>query len=138
MVQTNGCDAHSFFLLGFPLASPSCLRPRPEYNIHRSLHHPRVVQLFDVFAIDTNAFCTVLEHCDGNDLDMYLKLRHKLTDREARSIITQVFQGLKYLNQQKQKIIHYDLKPGSADDTTRSGDARGGVWLCAFGGCDGR
>jgi tousled-like kinase len=84
-----------------------------EYNIHRSLNHPRVVQLYDVFAIDLNSFCTVLEYCDGQDLDMYLKTRHTLNEREARAIIMQVFSGLKYLNEQKQRIIHYDLKPVS-------------------------
>eukprot|EP00741_Cyanophora_paradoxa_P016426 tig00020912_g15861.t1 len=84
-----------------------------EYNIHRSLCHPRVVQLFDVFEIDNNSFCTVLEHCDGGDLDLYLKNQKTLPEREARCIIHQVFSGLKYLNSQKKKIIHYDLKPGN-------------------------
>jgi hypothetical protein len=41
-----------------------------EYNIHKNLDHHRVVQLFDVFAIDLNSFCTVLDYCDGSDLDM--------------------------------------------------------------------
>jgi serine/threonine protein kinase len=44
-----------------------------EYNIHKSLDHPRVVKLHDVFEIDANSFCTVLEYCDGHDLDFYLK-----------------------------------------------------------------
>lgn len=39
-----------------------------EYNIHKDLVHPRVVQLFDVFKIDNNSFCTVLEYCEGGDL----------------------------------------------------------------------
>jgi hypothetical protein len=26
-----------------------------------------------VFEIDANSFCTVLEYCDGHDLDFYLK-----------------------------------------------------------------
>lgn len=55
-----------------------------EYNIHKSLNHPRVVKLFDVFEIDANSFCTVLEYCDGHDLDFYLKqvrcLSNILTD----------------------------------------------------------
>ena len=84
-----------------------------EYNIHRTLTHPRVVQLYDVFAIDRDAFATVLEFCDGPDLDMYLKTRPLLSEREARCIIAQVFAGLKYLNSQRQRIIHYDLKPGN-------------------------
>ena len=47
-----------------------------EYNIHKNLQHPRIVQLFDVFEIDANSFCTVLEYCDGHDLDFYLKQVH--------------------------------------------------------------
>jgi tousled-like kinase len=84
-----------------------------EYNIHKNLVHSRVVQLFDVFAIDCNAFATVLDFCDGGDLDLYLKQKQSLNEREARCIIMQVLSGLQYLAQQKQKIIHYDLKPGN-------------------------
>eukprot|EP01102_Stenamoeba_stenopodia_P007793 TRINITY_DN2198_c0_g1_i1.p1 TRINITY_DN2198_c0_g1~~TRINITY_DN2198_c0_g1_i1.p1 ORF type:complete len:773 (-),score=121.37 TRINITY_DN2198_c0_g1_i1:107-2425(-) len=84
-----------------------------EYDIHKNLNHPRVVKLYDVFEIDDNSFCTVLEYCDGGDLDMYLKNHPILSEREAKSIISQIFQGLKYLNEQKRPIIHYDLKPGN-------------------------
>merc|ERR1719149_106437 len=34
-----------------------------EYDIHRTLDHPRITRLFDVFAIDLNSFCTVIEFC---------------------------------------------------------------------------
>jgi tousled-like kinase len=61
-----------------------------EKDIHRSLHHSRIVRLFDVFSIDSDSFCTVLEYCDGNDLDFYLKQHKQMTEREARSIIMQV------------------------------------------------
>ena len=104
-----------------------------EYNIHKNLQHPRIVQLFDVFEIDANSFCTVLEYCDGHDLDFYLKqvsvtkfkspknnlilsfpFQHKtISEREARSIVMQVSSALKYLNEIKPPIIHYDLKPGN-------------------------
>ncbi len=79
----------------------------------QDLNHPRVVSLFDVFKIDNNSFCTVLEYCEGGDLDVYLKTRNKLPEREAKLIIMQIFDGLKYLNEQKRPIIHYDLKPGN-------------------------
>jgi len=84
-----------------------------EAQIQKGLCHPRIVQLYDVFGIDRNTFCTVLELCEGMDLDEYLKANAPLTEREARSIITQLFEGLMYLTQQKQPIIHYDLKPGN-------------------------
>lgn len=36
-----------------------------EYNIHKTLVHPHIVRLWDIFEIDHNAFCTVLEYCSG-------------------------------------------------------------------------
>lgn len=84
-----------------------------EYTIHKSLKHPRVVQLVDIFEIDENTFCTVLEYCEGCDLDSYLRSNKTLPEKEARSIIAQVFSGLQYLTEQQKRIIHYDLKPGN-------------------------
>jgi len=84
-----------------------------EAQIQKSLSHPRIVRLYDVFVIDTNTFCTVLELCEGSDFDVYLNANRPLPEREARSIIIQIFEGLQYLAEQKQPIIHYDLKPGN-------------------------
>ena len=84
-----------------------------EYNIHKNLEHSRIVKLFDVFEIDANSFCTVLEYCDGHDLDFHLKQNKIIPERESRSIIMQVVSALKYLNEIKPPIIHYDLKPGN-------------------------
>eukprot|EP00698_Gefionella_okellyi_P018952 TRINITY_DN5751_c0_g1_i1.p1 TRINITY_DN5751_c0_g1~~TRINITY_DN5751_c0_g1_i1.p1 ORF type:complete len:726 (+),score=150.41 TRINITY_DN5751_c0_g1_i1:86-2179(+) len=84
-----------------------------EYDIHKSLNHPRIVRLFDVFPIDNNCFVTVLELCEGYDLDFYLKQKKTLDETEARLIITQLCRALQYLNEQPQPIIHYDLKPGN-------------------------
>ncbi|KAF3439503.1 hypothetical protein FNV43_RR17781 [Rhamnella rubrinervis] len=84
-----------------------------EYNIHKSLVHHHIVRLWDIFEIDQNTFCTILEYCSGKDLDAVLKATPVLPEREARIIIVQIFQGLVYLNKRTQKIIHYDLKPGN-------------------------
>lgn len=84
-----------------------------EYKIHKSVVHPRIVRLFDVFEIDENSFCTVLEYCSGHDLDFTLKQQQTIGEREAKLIIAQILSGLKYLNEQKQPVIHYDLKPGN-------------------------
>lgn len=58
------------------------------------------------------SFCTVLEYCEGNDLDFYLKQNKLISEKEARSIIVQTVSALKYLNEIKPPVIHYDLKPG--------------------------
>ncbi len=57
-------------------------------------------------------FCTVLEYLEGNDLDFYLKQNKTIAEKEARSIIVQTVSALRYLNEIKPPIIHYDLKPG--------------------------
>ncbi|KAI8525892.1 hypothetical protein RHMOL_Rhmol13G0266200 [Rhododendron molle] len=84
-----------------------------EYNIHKTLVHHHIVRLWDIFEIDHNTFCTILEYCSGKDLDAVLKATPVLPEREARIIMVQIFQGLVYLNKRTQKIIHYDLKPGN-------------------------
>eukprot|EP00298_Acanthocystis_sp_HF-20_P008131 c17492_g1_i2.p1 GENE.c17492_g1_i2~~c17492_g1_i2.p1 ORF type:complete len:395 (+),score=159.33 c17492_g1_i2:218-1402(+) len=84
-----------------------------EYNIHRAIENERFVRLYDVFKIDNKSFCTVLELCPGTDLDAYLKIHQVVPEREVRSVVAQIFSGLRYLNEQEQKVIHYDLKPGN-------------------------
>lgn len=87
-----------------------------ECDIHKALVHPRIVSMYDVFEIDEDTFCTVMEYCQGGDLDSYLKQHKSLPEIEARVLIAQLFDGLRYLmsrEKDKQKIIHYDLKPGN-------------------------
>ncbi len=108
-----------------------------EYAIHKTLLHPHVVKLHDVFEIDMNSFATVLEYCRGTDLDHVLKGQGCLPEREARAIIMQVLSALRYLNKvdddagsggsmasagsssgdssssKRGRIIHYDLKPAN-------------------------
>jgi tousled-like kinase len=89
-----------------------------EYEIHRNVRHPRIVSLFDVFEIDNNSFATVLECCNGTDLDTMLKIKRRFPEPEARFIILQILTGMKYLSQPspdgiRSGIIHYDLKPGN-------------------------
>jgi len=104
-----------------------------EYEIHRNVRHARIVSLYDVFEIDNNSFATVLECCQGTDLDTLLKRKKRLPERQARAILLQILTGMQYLSQpstgssnsssssnatnknggDRQGIIHYDLKPGN-------------------------
>ncbi|KAH0626924.1 hypothetical protein JD844_002225 [Phrynosoma platyrhinos] len=102
-----------------------------EYRIHKELDHPRIVKLYDYFSLDTDSFCTVLEYCEGNDLDFYLKQHKLMTEKEARSIIMQIVNALKYLNEIKPPIIHYDLKPGNI--LLVNGTACGEIKITDFG-----
>lgn len=88
-----------------------------EYEIHRNVRHPRIVSLLGVFEVDANSFCTVLELCEGTDLETLLKQKTRLAERDARAILLQILSGMNYLSQpsadgKRRAIIHYDLKPG--------------------------
>uniref|UniRef100_A0AAY4B3S1 non-specific serine/threonine protein kinase n=1 Tax=Denticeps clupeoides TaxID=299321 RepID=A0AAY4B3S1_9TELE len=102
-----------------------------EYRIHKELDHPRIVKLYDYFSLDTDSFCTVLEFCEGNDLDFYLKQHKLMSEKEARSIIMQIVNALKYLNEIRPPIIHYDLKPGNI--LLVNGTACGEIKITDFG-----
>uniref|UniRef100_A0A8B9M2G3 non-specific serine/threonine protein kinase n=1 Tax=Astyanax mexicanus TaxID=7994 RepID=A0A8B9M2G3_ASTMX len=102
-----------------------------EYRIHKQLDHPRIVKLYDYFSLDTDTFCTVLEYCEGNDLDFYLKQHKLMSEKEARSIVMQIVNALRYLNEIKPPIIHYDLKPGNI--LLVDGTACGEIKITDFG-----
>mmetsp|Transcript_66350 Transcript_66350/g.154164 ORF Transcript_66350/g.154164 Transcript_66350/m.154164 type:complete len:663 (+) Transcript_66350:81-2069(+) len=88
-------------------------RAMREYDIQKTLNHPRVVLLQDCFPISTKAFGTVLELCEGETLDEHMKRCGAVPEREARGIVIQILSGLRYMNTNGRKIIHYDLKPGN-------------------------
>ncbi|KAJ3601169.1 hypothetical protein NHX12_032142 [Muraenolepis orangiensis] len=102
-----------------------------EYRIHKELDHPRIVRLYDYFSLDTDSFCTVLEYCEGNDLDFYLKQHKLMSEKEGRSIVMQIVNALKYLNEIRPPIIHYDLKPGNI--LLVNGTACGEIKITDFG-----
>lgn len=119
----------------------------------KRVQHDSIVRLLDVFEIDDDCFCTVLELCEGNDLDVHLKARAldgarargvtcsrnsccvlhvqtsgTLPEREARVIMAQIFAGLAYLSSAQRRVVHYDLKPGNV-----LFDATGRVKITDFG-----
>uniref|UniRef100_A0AC34RJA1 Protein kinase domain-containing protein n=1 Tax=Panagrolaimus sp. JU765 TaxID=591449 RepID=A0AC34RJA1_9BILA len=102
-----------------------------EKDIHKNLDHPNIVKLYEIFKIDDGTFCSVLEYCDGNDLDFYLKQHRTLPEKETRLIIGQVVDALRYLNEFKTPIIHYDLKP--ANILLQSGIRRFEIKITDFG-----
>lgn len=84
-----------------------------EYDIQKNIDHPRVVKLSDRFPIDASCFATVMEYCEGEDLDTFLKANGPMNEKEARGILLQILSGLKCFQSGERHIIHYDLKPGN-------------------------
>ena len=82
-----------------------------EIDIMKLCHHPNIVRLLDHFENSDYIFI-IMEYFSGGDLDQYIKRnKKKITESKASSIIYQIANGLKYL--QDFGIIHRDLKPGN-------------------------
>mmetsp|Transcript_16500 Transcript_16500/g.51621 ORF Transcript_16500/g.51621 Transcript_16500/m.51621 type:complete len:713 (-) Transcript_16500:26-2164(-) len=92
-----------------------------EASLHKPLKHRGIVKCYDVFSVNPETFCTVLEHAQGGDLDGYLKKNGSLPEREARFFMRGILDALNYLASLPSPIIHYDLKPGNVllDDAGR-------------------
>lgn len=58
-----------------------------ENKIHSLLSHPNIVNLYDTVEIDKDSFCTILEHCDGDDLSIFRKKNGTIPEREAKMIV---------------------------------------------------
>lgn len=82
-----------------------------ENEIYKKLDHPNIVKYIATIMIDDNSVATILEYCEGKDLDYLLKVKKTLPEKEAKEIIQQLLSAVKYLNQCDPVVIHYDIKP---------------------------
>lgn len=78
-----------------------------EIHHHRQLHHPHVVQLYEIIATETSIWL-VFELCAGGELFDYLVEQGRLQEVEARRIFGQLCLALGYVH--AQGVVHRDLK----------------------------
>ncbi len=81
---------------------------KKEISIMKSVEHPNVVAIREVFATSTKIFI-VLELVDGGELFEYLLDKKRLAEEEARHFLGQILDGLMYCH--SKGIFHRDLKP---------------------------
>ena len=61
----------------------------------------------EVFTSANNCYI-ITELCDGGDIETRIRTKGPMEEREARKLIYEVYQGLKYLAEQN--IVHRDIK----------------------------
>ena len=72
-------------------------------------NNPYIVKIFDCCKIDNHVYI-VLEFCDGGSLEDVQEARNgKLREKDAKTILFQIIQGLLAIHQIN--IAHRDLKP---------------------------
>jgi serine/threonine protein kinase len=79
-----------------------------EISALRTLHHPNIIQLLDVYITEEKIFI-VMELMEGGELFDYVVQKGTLTEDEASSIVRNVTSALVYMH--GKNIVHRDLKP---------------------------
>ena len=81
-----------------------------EAEILRSLNHPYVVKLFDVFVAPGKAIYLVMELIRGGDLFDRIVERERYTEVHARRLFRRILAAVHYLHEEC-GVVHRDLKP---------------------------
>ena len=79
-----------------------------EIKALRSLHHPNIITLYDVY-ITNDKIYIVMELMEGGELFDYVVKKGTLNEEEASRIVRMVTSALVYMH--GKNIIHRDLKP---------------------------
>lgn len=79
-----------------------------EINTLKSLNHPNIISLYDVYVTDEKIFI-IMELMSGGELFDYVVKKGTLTEDEASGIVKKVVSALVYMHDKN--IIHRDLKP---------------------------
>jgi len=79
-----------------------------EVELQQRLHHPNIVEVFEVFESDEYLHL-VMQRSWGGTLANMLKRERRLTPRVAATLLKQLLRALVYLH--AQGVLHCDIKP---------------------------
>ncbi|XP_040594798.1 uncharacterized protein LOC121137051 [Mesocricetus auratus] len=96
-----------------------------EINIMKSLKHPNIIELLNVFQSRDTTFL-VMEHASQGDLFGHIMQQRCLIESEARRLFTQILLAVQYCH--NNQIVHRDIKANNI-----LLDCMGNAKLCDFG-----
>ncbi len=84
-----------------------------EANIMANLQHPNITRVLD-FEENENILAIVLEYLEGDTLSNYLYKNGAVTNIDIlKKLFNQVFSAFAYAHNQKEPIVHRDVKPSN-------------------------
>lgn len=109
-VSLNRLVALKMILAGSQAGVAERARFRREAEAVAALHHPNIVQIFEVGEYDSSPFLA-LEFVDGGSLAHYLANGKVWAATDAAWLIAQLARTMHYAHDQG--VVHRDLKPGN-------------------------
>ena len=79
-----------------------------EFEILKSLDHPNIVRLYEMYLDDKN-FYVISEYCEGGELFNRIKKSKFLSEKIVAKIMFQILSAVIYCH--SRNIVHRDLKP---------------------------
>ncbi|MCR4590133.1 MAG: serine/threonine protein kinase [Lachnospiraceae bacterium] len=81
-----------------------------EANVLRSIRHPNLVRIMDIFKWEENA-CLVMEYVEGRNLADLIRDNPALVQRNAYSFSLSLMHALSALHDRRKPVIYRDMKP---------------------------
>lgn len=91
-----------------------------EINALKTLDHPNVIKLFEIYEDDEYVYL-VMEYLSGGELFEYIVDQEYLDERQTANIFKQILHAILYCH--KNAICHRDLKPENFMFESKSKDA---------------
>lgn len=79
-----------------------------EVSVLKSIDHPNIIKLFELYQDDTNYYL-ITEHCQGGELFERIKSAENFSEKEAADYMKQILSAVYYCHERQ--IVHRDLKP---------------------------
>lgn len=79
-----------------------------EIRINQQLHHPGIVEMYDLLHDELNYYI-IMEFCPNGELFQYIIDKQHLSESEAQPIFRQILETLEYIH--SMGISHRDMKP---------------------------
>lgn len=79
-----------------------------EISTLRSIRHPNIIKLFDVFEMSNELIVMIEEYCPNGTLLEFINKKRFKTEKEKKQMMKSVIQAVAYLHEKK--IAHCDIK----------------------------